>query len=437
MKKLNFVHEWIGPHGPISNSKIPNIADFVLQSVRSRHPADNVTCIPNQGVDPLYFWMKKDFFKYINVYTPNTLPNDVTFIYEMELLHIRDWHSNFFQTKGIFENSNVSPLILEKIRNKQGYLMFSTIMESFLDDLMFNLIHDYLKTFNIPPSQVIYLTESPNCYKIYDLFCEKMKIKDKIICDYLPSWMVECRDRLLKSPRILANKYEPSLKNKTFLNLNRRYRQHRFVFLLEIFKRGLLDQFSISFDKSRPEGHESFLVAAEKINKQTDIYLTEEELHTLNNKLPLVLDNADFSMFPMEKTLYDTMHLYNDSLINVISETDFYTEVIQLTEKTFKPILYRQPFIMIGPPHSLQTLRDYGFKTFSDFWDESYDTIEDHELRMEAILEVISKISSMTDSQKIELSYSIKEIVEHNLMTLINRKPIEVHNFIEKYGSDQ
>ena len=248
MKKLNFVHEWIGPFGPLSNSRIPNIADFVRQTFNNRYPDDTITYIPDQGVDPLYVWMKQDFLNYINVYTPSTLPDDVNFIYEMELLHIKDWHSNFYVTKGIFENANVAPSILDKIRNKQGYLMFSTVMESFLDDRMFNLMHDYLKTFNIPPTQVIYLTDGPNCHKIYEKYCEKNDIKDKVLCEYLPSWMLECRDQLLKSPRVLKNDYKPGLKNKTFLNFNRRYRHQRFVFLLEVYKRGLLDQFFISFD---------------------------------------------------------------------------------------------------------------------------------------------------------------------------------------------
>lgn len=42
----------------------------------------------------------------------------------------------------------------------------------------------------------------------------------------------------------------------------------------------------------------------------------------------------------------------------------------------------------------LRYLREMGFETFSDIWDESYDDIEDHQQRMEKVLEVIEEVLS-------------------------------------------
>ena len=44
------------------------------------------------------------------------------------------------------------------------------------------------------------------------------------------------------------------------------------------------------------------------------------------------------------------------------------------SEKTVRPLVYGQPFITVGSPHLLSALRSLGFKTFSTWWDESYDT---------------------------------------------------------------
>ena len=35
------------------------------------------------------------------------------------------------------------------------------------------------------------------------------------------------------------------------------------------------------------------------------------------------------------------------------------------------------PFVMVSKKGTLKYLRDIGFKTFGDFWDESYDDEED------------------------------------------------------------
>jgi hypothetical protein len=405
----------------------------MFQIIRNQQPDGSVPFVTDQGVCPIYTYMKQDYFEYLNLYTPGTLP-DVKFIYELEMLHIKDWHSNFFSTKGIFENTCVSPSILNKIRDGKGYLLLSTIMESFLDDRMFDLMHDYLKTYNIPPTQVIYLTDSPNSHVIYERYCNKNNIQSKINCEYLPSWMLECRDQLLKSPSVLNRTYRSGFKNKTFLNFNRRYRPQRFWFLMQMFQYDILDQFYISFDKIQPEGHMDFYTHAKMINTQCSIGLDYDELESLNKLLPLILDTTDFSKFPMEKSLNETTSYYDDSLINIISETEFYTDILQLTEKTFKPIMYQQPFIMIGPPFSLKLLHSYGFKTFNELWDESYDEITDHEMRMKFIFNLVKNISDMSPDEKIELSHKAKEIVEYNYQHFIDRKPIEIFNFIEKYG---
>ena len=54
-----------------------------------------------------------------------------------------------------------------------------------------------------------------------------------------------------------------------------------------------------------------------------------------------------------------------------------------------------QPFIVLGPQGYLRQLRSHGFKTFSEFWDESYDDIDDPEIRYNKVLEIILKIKEM------------------------------------------
>lgn len=103
-----------------------------------------------------------------------------------------------------------------------------------------------------------------------------------------------------------------------------------------------------------------------------------------------------------------------DSAIHIVAETLFDTEKIYLTEKIFKPMVMSQPFILFGPPGSLQYLQNYGFKTFSDCWDESYDLEKDSTQRMAKLLALIDQHASMPLEEFKQLYEKTLPIIEHN-----------------------
>lgn len=92
--------------------------------------------------------------------------------------------------------------------------------------------------------------------------------------------------------------------------------------------------------------------------------------------------------------------LYHKSKCSIVLETHF--DVDQsggafLTEKTFKPIKYGQPFVIVGGPGSLQTLRDCGYKVFDQVIDNQYDKIHDTTQRYFALKRSLIKITQVKD----------------------------------------
>ena len=65
-----------------------------------------------------------------------------------------------------------------------------------------------------------------------------------------------------------------------------------------------------------------------------------------------------------------------------------------ISEKIIKPIINYQPFIAFASVGYLARLKTHGFKTFSDIWDESYDSIEDSEQRFFTLLKLVREINS-------------------------------------------
>lgn len=87
--------------------------------------------------------------------------------------------------------------------------------------------------------------------------------------------------------------------------------------------------------------------------------------------------------------------LYTQSYFQIIIETHFDADQSGgtfITEKTWKPIKYGQPFVVIGPVGTLQALRDDGYRVFDSVLDNSYDTITDNTQRYIAVRKLLEYI---------------------------------------------
>lgn len=103
-----------------------------------------------------------------------------------------------------------------------------------------------------------------------------------------------------------------------------------------------------------------------------------------------------------------------DALWNVVTETVFYYDKLHLTEKIFKPIVSKQPFMLLAAPGNLEYLRSYGFKTFEGIIDESYDKIVDNDQRIEAVAAQLQWYCSLSQEEKSRVIDRLAPIVEYN-----------------------
>lgn len=110
--------------------------------------------------------------------------------------------------------------------------------------------------------------------------------------------------------------------------------------------------------------------------------------------------------------------IWKSSFLHVVLET--VVDRQHLTEKIFKPIVLRQPFVLVGGIGSLEYLRSYGFKTFGSFWDESYDEIENLDERMQAIADIVNNIGAMSLNELESMRTGMQEILDHNYNRFYN-----------------
>ena len=93
----------------------------------------------------------------------------------------------------------------------------------------------------------------------------------------------------------------------------------------------------------------------------------------------------------------------------------WYKFFFNLTEKTWKAIFNFHPVIIVGAKHSLKYLKERGFDTFGDIFDESYDEIEDGNERLDRILNTVGNfLENNTKTQLVDLRKKILPRLIHN-----------------------
>ena len=78
----------------------------------------------------------------------------------------------------------------------------------------------------------------------------------------------------------------------------------------------------------------------------------------------------------------------------------------------------KHPFVVVGNKHYLENLRSIGFKTFDGLIDESYDRLNGHQHRAEAIADLLSKLDMTNAKQFYDQS---RDICEHNQKILLSK----------------
>lgn len=118
---------------------------------------------------------------------------------------------------------------------------------------------------------------------------------------------------------------------------------------------------------------------------------------------------------------------YQNSQIEIVLETLFDDSRNHLTEKSLRPIACGQPFILAATPGSLKYLREYGFRTFNGYIDESYDCIQDSGKRLHAITQEMQRISKLSAKSKQQLISGMQSAVDHNRQLFFSA---EFHNHV-------
>jgi len=199
--------------------------------------------------------------------------------------------------------------------------------------------------------------------------------------------------------------------NNSFISPNRiigGQRDHRLLLMYNILKKNASQNAMISFPKTCPVEQVDVSVIAEKFQSQySDICAVFKQAN-------LPMNFSGESEHPMHSCWLSLFDQVESTMAYVVTETVFTGQRLHLTEKIFKPICQQIPFVLASTHGSLDYLRSYGFKTFGDFWDESYDTVRDDYQRIEKISDLLKSFDDMSAQERQQLYRATIPVLEHN-----------------------
>jgi hypothetical protein len=213
------------------------------------------------------------------------------------------------------------------------------------------------------------------------------------------------------------------LYKKDFITYNRlilKDRSYRIYFVSKLIENNLINMGLVSFNVSNDNADwkKEILDKNSKLSKIAKNHIVKNLLHY---EKKLIIDGDQVpgqasANIPRSIIVNDPENnmLNLDSFWHVVTETVFYYNKLHLTEKIFKPIVSKQPFMLLAAPGNLAYLKSYGFKTFDSVIDESYDAIQDPDQRIDAVVDQLNWYCNLTDAEKLDIAGKLEPIIEHN-----------------------
>jgi hypothetical protein len=216
----------------------------------------------------------------------------------------------------------------------------------------------------------------------------------------------------------------------TYNNLIINKRLYRANLIAELHQAGILEQGYVSYNNAQmdrlAESLDTYTLLPPEHKKNI-----ESNLDLLNQKLIIDTDAAHGGL-----SAEIDIATMQSAFVNLVTETIFYEDKVHLTEKIFKPIVARTPFLLLAGPGNLAYLRSYGFKTFGDYWDESYDSMTNNVDRFNAVMSILKKLCNTPHHELVAMKRDMQHILDHNFNTFFKTmRPVVVDELTRNLGA--
>jgi len=346
-------------------------------------------CFLKKLKNPYFIYTGNGRIKSLETMTIAPTDSEIYFyLYEPSCFRIGEHNRNFYSE--FKSDIDLRDIVVDEIESIKIFVKNNNIKKFrvFTSDYKIQLIQD-----NYPEIRLdcldLFLREMGKCYKKFPKYFIKHDIKKKFWCG---NWRYTIHRHLVTS-------YLSSLSGTYTWNLKCSYDElkNNDWFDMETFK------------KQRPHQYEQLKYGVDFLEK--NILAIDQSFDSLDVR---EINDVYIPGGHAPNWTPEFLKSYESNFCAVVNETRYAQPFGYFSEKTLTAIGNNMPFILAAPPYSLEYLKTFGFQTFDKWWDESYDTEEDHYKRMIKIFDIIDYVNSKSLNELTRMYYDMRSVIKHN-----------------------
>jgi len=336
-----------------------------------------------------------------------------------------------------YDLCNLDYKTIQKAKKRGKYIVLDSTKEGFSTIYSMpniKLIYSMIEQFGLMPSKVIYVTMNlieqenvanwakKNNVEPVHVFSRPFLILDAINSD------MKTGTSDVQLSRVKEQVYKRKEIDKLVLNLNGRFRPYR-------------SDFAFYLGTSEISQH-ILLSHLDKFNRKSSTVnfsdRTPKQKKRWSEKTPIIIDNTMRHRF----LHHTTSNLHNQTIFELVNETlveDWYQTSREYSEKTFKPITQFQPFLIYGQKGCNLYLKNLGFRPYHDWFDLSFDEIDDPIDRMMAVYKIVkdtvATLTKMTEREKVEWRFKNESVLIDNYERLLELEKFVLDETKTFFGS--
>lgn len=360
------------------------------------------------------------------------------------------------------KNLDKSPIIkaltepqLTALRQNKSVLILDNSLEGIVfQEQIFEQFYKELNREKIDPQNIIILTENLSLSEYHEkwLYLKGYKNGIKIFFYHaFMNWMALAWQKDMSSSSSSLMEFHQNQmydiknhrdKDYDFLFLNNMPKDHRLLTALMLYQEKVIGNGLSSFANLKNPDIQLKKAIDLAVNNIRNYYPNNAfYLNVLNDfirETPLIVDGESGSLeFRKNRVTQVNFSLFKKTHFSIVTESEStHGQMVRFTEKCLKPLSCCHPFVVIGNPFTLKSLRNFGFKTFSPYIDETYDEVCDTDLRFDFAINSILNLARMNKVDLSRLIYKLQSVLEHNFYHAVTELPNichEIHNDIIKY----
>jgi hypothetical protein len=237
---------------------------------------------------------------------------------------------------------------------------------------------------------------------------------------------------------IYCNNYD---KSHLFLYLNNRVTYYRYLLYKHLAYKNLLQYgmhswagwISNKTEYSNPTDDFARDVAYYTTATEEERKFIDYVMSNLNIEITKIDDDlVDLKLDPLTEGSKINPNWIANTYFSVVTETHVGDVPSHVTEKIYKLIFCCHPFIVIGPRYHLATLHRYGFKTFPEMFNESYDSMPESFEKYNFISDQIKSYTTDKGKKRLKkLLPTLRNTLEYNRNHLLSLSSDDVWNSLE------